>query len=83
MSMIKYRPHRGGLSESMEEVVEIATKDNLVKILLKNYAPHITNITLDNVYIRPYGYDDRIDWDTHIVTIDGLGAVGFTNAMIK
>ena len=28
--------------------------------------------------VTPYGYDDRIDWHTHIVTYDG-GAIGFTN----
>lgn len=80
--MIKYRQHSGGLKESMQEIVEIKTKGDLVRILLENYAPYITNITLDNVHIKPYGYDERIDWDTHVVTIDGVGAVGFTSAMI-
>lgn len=32
--------------------------------------------------IEYYGYDDRIDWDTHIVTIKGHGVLGFTNGPV-
>jgi hypothetical protein len=33
------------------------------------------------VSVSPYTWDERIKWDTHIVTLDG-NAVGFTNGPV-
>jgi hypothetical protein len=48
-------------------------------------AKHINNlgwfpypIHSGQVKVVPYGYDARINWDTHIVVVDGQ-AVGFTD----
>ena len=34
------------------------------------------------IEVKPYGFDDRINWNTHIVTIDGK-AIGFTNEPVE
>ncbi|MDI9849919.1 hypothetical protein QM467_17900 [Rhodoblastus sp. 17X3] len=32
------------------------------------------------VHVSHYGFDDRIDWDDHIIVVDGHGVFGFTDA---
>lgn len=70
--MTKFRHHRGGLAASMETTVEVATLAELAAELQGAGWPSGT------IVVAPYGFDDRIGWDTHIVTVDGA-AVGFTD----
>lgn len=51
----------------------IVTTEDLVKALDEDGWPH------GDIDVKPYARDDRIDWDTHIVTVDGMAA-GFTSA---
>jgi hypothetical protein len=73
-----YRPHRGGLAESMAEAKEFDGSWTGLQLLL----PSDFILTC----VKPYGYDDRIDWDTHVVVAqfpDGnVGAVGFINGHV-
>lgn len=74
---MKFRPHRGGLAESMEETIEIQTLDQLVAHLNAR-TPYILTLR-EALIIEPYGgIDARTGWDTHIVT-DKFGVVGFTD----
>jgi hypothetical protein len=66
---MKFRPQRGGLEESMRETIEVAD--------MKSLATHL-GVDVERIVVRHYGFDSRIGWDTHIVTIDGEG-VGFTD----
>lgn len=67
---MKFRPQRGGLAESMAEVVELPDLRALAEWLVINIA------RLD---VKPYtSYDYRTGWDTYVVTVDGQ-AVGFTD----
>jgi hypothetical protein len=43
---------------------------------LRNYLEDLIKTHKGEVTIKPYGYDERIDWDTFIVCVDG-DAVGF------
>lgn len=70
--MTKFRHHRGSLSASMETVVEVAGIAELVGAL------HAAGWEPGKIEIMPYGFDDRIGWDTYIVTVDGAAA-GFTD----
>ena len=73
--MFKYRDHRGGLAESMETVKEMADFTELER--------HVTRIFGEGeITVKPYCYDDRIEWDTYIVCHNGHG-VGFTNAPVN
>ncbi len=78
---MKYREHRGGLSESMETVVEVSDREALLEHIRKvaQAWPTFPPVTTETVHIRPYGWDERIGWDTHIVTLDGYGVLGFTD----
>ena len=73
MSGCKYRPHRGGLEESMREAVLVEDFAALAK--------HLSATETDRVEVAPYGFDSRTGWDTHLVTVNGR-PVGFTDGPI-
>lgn len=79
---ILFRPQRGGLAEAMAEVREISDRADLVAHLQTVFAPMWINVRDDMVRVAKYGdgIDTRIGWNTHIVTIEGWGVAGFTNA---
>jgi hypothetical protein len=70
---IKFRGHRGTLDEAMKTVVELEPT-------LAALTAHL-GAKPKQVKVEKYMYDDRIGWDTHIVTVDGE-AVGFTNGPV-
>lgn len=78
---MKYREHRGGLSDSMATMVEVNGLQGLLWHLSKRAEtyPSFPVVSEKTVHIEPYGFDDRIGWDTHIVTLDGYGVLGFTD----
>jgi hypothetical protein len=75
--MIKFRPHRGGFAESMAEVREFATDQELMNHIKTSmlFSPCDNFVML----IKPYIYDDRNGWDTHIVMVKDYGVAGFTD----
>ncbi len=73
----KFRFHRGSLKESLKTAVEVSNKQELCKIVNQEYG---LMLTPDDITIKYYTEDKRIDWSTHIVTADGIGVLGFTNA---
>lgn len=76
----KFRPHSmGGLvGESMEHIKEFDSKLQLVEFLQNKYdlMPPDT-VTMDTLEIIPRGYDDRINWDTHLLHVKGWGVLGY------
>lgn len=84
--MVKFRFHRGGLKEAMETVIEVGNKEELKQAIIQHYKDNnIEEFTPDveNITIEPYGYDNRIDWDTYIVSIPNYGVLGFTNGPLE
>lgn len=85
-NLIKYRPHRGSIDESMAEVVEIeAAYDAILAHITHRweFAPSPVSI-----FVEKYGtYDTRIDWDTHIVMVrledNTVFPIGYTNGPIQ
>ncbi len=73
--MTKVRPAGSffSLGESMNNVSEVRDFAELVTYLQGLY--DFWQPTEDNVQVKPYGFDDRIGWDTWLVTIDGKAAV--------
>jgi hypothetical protein len=75
---MKFRPHRGSLSEAMREVVKLdPTMDEWTQHLLKS--GEIKNE--DPVSVEYYAYDARGWGHTYMVKV-GLYPVGFTNAPV-
>lgn len=68
------RRHRGFLSEAMKTVKEIEPTIAAVR--------EFFNEPDGAIKVEPYGFDSRIGWNTHIVTVNG-NAVGFTDGPVK
>lgn len=66
---MKYRPHRRLLDESMAEVVEFENRAALIEHLRKDFASWGVDVQDADIRVEPYGYDDRINWNTHIVCL--------------
>lgn len=81
---MKLRKHRGSLADSMGTVVEISpTYSALLDEIRKSMPSTNVEITEGTVKVNPYGFDDRIGWDSHIVTVDGYGVHGFTDGPLQ
>lgn len=75
-----FRPCRGGLDTEMKEVMEIKSRECILKYLSKcDILPDKSRFAMDKLHIKYYGYDERIDWETYIVMLDNYGVVGYTN----
>jgi len=61
------------LADSMERVVEIPDREALMVYLLDNF--DFWEPTPENVTCKFYARDERIDWDTHLICIDGKAAL--------
>ena len=78
---MKFREQRGSLTDSMKTAVDLPDYAALIAHLRKLVPPwSMLPISAATVHIKPYGYDERIGWDTHIVTLDGYGVLGFTDS---
>lgn len=90
---MKFRPVRGGLEEAMREVQEWNNVEELRSIVYDHISPlyliqnSLTDINgeikPDEIKVEKYGQgiDERIGWDTHLVTIGG-NPVGYTDGPI-
>ena len=67
----------------MATVVEVADRAALVAYIAKALEPFDRAITDEMVTVKQYCYDGRIGWDTHIVTVEGYGVFGFTDAPVQ
>jgi hypothetical protein len=78
--MTKFRFHRGGLAESMATVIEVANAEELAKAVSEE---HQCLIVATDLLQENEGFDDRIQWDTHLITfIAPGGVVGFSDGPI-
>jgi hypothetical protein len=59
---VLYRYHKGSLDNSMETMRVVTSKKHLIEVV-----SHQMDQPCVSVEIKPYGYDDRIGWNTHIV----------------
>lgn len=77
--MTLFRENRSLLEDSMKTVVEVNSRAELKRHLYKVIPYMDINSILD---VKWYARDDRIGWDTYLVTLDGC-AIGFTNGDLK
>lgn len=76
---MKFREHKGRLKESLKTVIDLDSRDELVKHvreLLKEINVEIADADLT---VEKYAHDPRTQWDTYIVRLKGYGPIGFTD----
>lgn len=76
---MKFREHRGGLDDSLKTVVEVTDREALALYCANLLRPFNVPCLAECLQVERYGFDERIDWDTHIVTLPGYGVLGFTD----
>lgn len=70
--MIKFRPHRGGLAESMSEMKIFNLKEEMLNAIVTNWNGFISYEDLS--ISEDYGKDIRIDWkETRYVCTKRMG----------
>ena len=63
---VLYRPQRGSLADAMAELKEFSNIKEMLEYLAQD---HKKAFDVSDIYISYYCYDDRIDWETFIVTV--------------
>jgi len=83
--LMKLREHRGNLAESMATVIEIPPTLEALKTVINNELSvfGVPEITDNMIRIEPYGFDKRINWNTHIVMIAGYGVYGYIDGPLQ
>ena len=76
----KYRAHRGSLEDAMRTEEPCTSRAELIAILKRTEL--MPPFYPTEVEVKHYCYDQRIRWETYIVTIRGV-AVGFTNGPLE
>ena len=83
--IVLFRPHRELLCEAMKEVEEFRSRRELVAKLqadLDKYGKGKYDCKQISITKYGTGIDERIGWDTYIVTLPGYGVLGFTNGPV-
>lgn len=82
---VLFRPHRGGLAESMAEF-QILTAENTLADITCSFM--IVPSEILSITVNPYGAtkDTRINWNTHVVMVSTTSTppsvLGFTNGPV-
>lgn len=75
---MRFREHRGGLSESLATTIELATKEQFISHIEK-LARRIVPTDRITITFSQSSYDKRIGWDTYNVCMEGQGVLGMTD----
>lgn len=82
---MKFREHRGSLADAMLTEVTLPDRAALLEHCRKIIPDALLADTINDsdMTVSKYGRDERIGWDTHIVSIAGYGVVGFTDGPVE
>jgi hypothetical protein len=76
---MKMRENRLAIEDSMSTTLEVENRAHLVRLIGERLGPTGVVVTDRMIHVSHYGFDERIDWDEHIIVVDGHGVFGFTN----
>ncbi|WP_296707594.1 hypothetical protein [Rhodoblastus sp.] len=76
---MKMRENRPTIEDSLSTTLEVENREHLVRLIVERLGRTGAAVTESMIHISHYGFDDRIDWDEHIIVVDGHGVFGFTN----
>jgi hypothetical protein len=77
--MVRFREHRGSLEESMDTLVVLRDRRDLIAHL--RYILDPLPVSDKKVTVRYYCFDEQTGWNTYIVTVGGR-PVGFTDGRL-
>lgn len=74
------RENKPTIKESMATILEVEGREQLVRHIFDTLEKKGVLVTDEMIHVSHYGFDDRINWDEHIIVIDRFGVFGFTDA---
>ncbi len=77
---MRMRENRRTIKQSMASTVEIESREHLVRHIVETLGKKGVVVTDQMIHVTHYGYDDRIDWDEHIIVVERFGVFGFTDS---
>ena len=77
---MRMREHRLTMKDSLSTAMEVDNREHLVRLIFDRFGKRGITISDEMIHVSHYGFDDRIDWDDHIIVVDGQGVFGFTDA---
>ena len=81
MKKILFRQHKGSLLESLDTATKVETLNDIENLpSVKQIEGFGITLNLESEF---YCYDDRIKWNTYIITSKSYGVIGFTNGEVK
>lgn len=78
---LKFRPICGGLDESMSQIFEFTTLNELIEHLLKKWKG-VIDFDFSKVEFEYKCWDARIGWETYFITCEG-SPIGYSNGIPK
>lgn len=78
--MFKLRLHAGGLTESLATAREIAATKEALAVEASLFTGRV--VAPREIDVKHVCFDPRTRWDTHIVTIEGFGVLGYTDGPV-
>ena len=75
-----FRLYKDKLQDSLEHVYTVESLQDVLEICKSN--PLFFNSSINDVSIKPIGFDERTLWFTFVITIRGY-TVGFSNGELK
>jgi hypothetical protein len=76
---MRMREYRATIMDSMSTTQHIEGREQLVPLIVDKLAK-IGFVAVDAmIHVSHYGFDERIDWDEHIIVVEGFGVFGFTD----
>lgn len=76
---MKFREHRGRLKESLKTVIDIDSREELLKHVRELMKRYNFEFPDEELTVEKFAHDPRTQWDTYIVRLKGYGTVGFTD----
>ncbi len=79
-----FRSHRGSFDDSMETVKEFEDREKFLEFLKEEMKHWPCPFDGHLVQVEPYCiFDERNNWSTYIVTMEGYGVLGFTDGCVE
>jgi hypothetical protein len=76
---MRMRENKPTIQESMATILEIEGREQLHRHIFDTLGEKGVVVTDEMIHVSHYGFDERIDWDEHIIVVDRFGVFGFTD----
>ena len=79
---MRFRFHKSTIADSLETQIEVLSKEDLFNAIKEYLKPFVFDFCIDDIECSYYGFDNRINWDTYLITLKNYGVIGMTDQEI-